>query len=100
MVLFVICATEYFVRFLRDSPVRKYTTPMSEEKRDAKLYEWSTLKYLVFALAVETVFLFIRLAHFSVLFTTVYSRITQFGVPCHRIGRWLVWSDYFYRSLF
>jgi len=34
---------------------------MSEEKRDAKLYEWDTMKFLVFALFFETVFLFIRL---------------------------------------
>lgn len=60
MTLFVICATEFFLRFLKDSPIRKYAMPMSEEKREAKLYEWDTMKFLVFGLIFETVFLFIR----------------------------------------
>jgi len=61
MTLFVICAAEFFVRFLKDSPIRRHAASMSEEKRDAKLYEWDTMKFLVFALFFETVFLFIRL---------------------------------------
>jgi len=61
MTLYVICAAEFCVRFLRDSPVRKHVTPVSKKQRDAKLREWNTMKILAFSLFCEAVFLFFRL---------------------------------------
>ncbi|KAL4066354.1 RTA1 like protein-domain-containing protein [Scleroderma yunnanense] len=60
MTLYVICAGEFFVRFLKDCPIRKNSMEENEEKRGVKLYEWDRLKLLVFSLFFETVFLFVR----------------------------------------
>ena len=69
MTLYVICAAEFLVRFLRDSPVRKHVTSVIGEKREAKLREWNTMKILVISLFFEAVFLFFRSASFTSLCT-------------------------------
>ncbi|KAG6327927.1 hypothetical protein ID866_11162 [Astraeus odoratus] len=60
MVLYVICAAEFFMRFLSDSPVRKYYPPISEEKREDRLDQWTRTRWLVVGLIAETTFLFVR----------------------------------------
>ncbi|KAI6040158.1 RTA1 like protein-domain-containing protein, partial [Pisolithus marmoratus] len=60
MGLYVVCAGEFLLRFLNDIPDQKNSTPLSEEKRYAKIIEWHIIKWLILGLVIQTFCLFVR----------------------------------------
>ncbi|KAI6131073.1 RTA1 like protein-domain-containing protein [Pisolithus croceorrhizus] len=66
MTLYVLCAGEFILRFLNDTPVRKNSAPVSQEKRYAKIMEWDTGRWLILGLAIQTFCLFVRATYRTV----------------------------------
>ncbi|KAI6131735.1 RTA1 like protein-domain-containing protein [Pisolithus croceorrhizus] len=66
MALYVLCAGEFVLRFLSDTPVRKNSAPVPEEKLYAKIMEWDTIRWLILGLAIQTFCLFVRATYRTV----------------------------------
>ncbi|KIK14901.1 hypothetical protein PISMIDRAFT_687620 [Pisolithus microcarpus 441] len=66
MALYVLCAGEFLLRFLNNTPVRKNSIPVSEEKRNDKIEEWIMIRWLILGLVIQTFCLFVRAAYRTV----------------------------------
>ncbi|KIN94344.1 hypothetical protein M404DRAFT_35163 [Pisolithus tinctorius Marx 270] len=66
MALYVLCAGEFLLRFLNDTPVRKNSMPVSDEKRRAKIVEWHIVKWLILGLVIQMFCLIVRSAYRTV----------------------------------
>ncbi|KAI5998513.1 RTA-like protein [Pisolithus orientalis] len=57
---------EFLLRFLNDTPVRKNSMPVSDEKRCAKIVEWHIVKWLILGLVIQMFCLIVRSAYRTV----------------------------------
>ncbi|KAI6162722.1 RTA1 like protein-domain-containing protein, partial [Pisolithus thermaeus] len=66
MALYVLCAGEFLLRFLNNTPIRKNSIPVSEEKRHAKIMEWIIIRWLMLGLVIQAFCLFVRAVYRTV----------------------------------
>ncbi|KAI6127291.1 RTA1 like protein-domain-containing protein, partial [Pisolithus sp. B1] len=66
MAVYVLCAGEFLLRFLNNTPIRKNSTPVSEEKRHAKIMEWIIIRWLILGLVIQAFCLFVRAVYRSI----------------------------------
>lgn len=66
MALYVLCAGEFILRFLNDTPVRKGSITISKEKRYAKIMEWNNIRWLILGLVIQIFCLFVRATYRTV----------------------------------